>query len=112
MDFGEKIKKLRLERGMTLEQVGNIVGVGKSTVRKWETGDIANMRRDKIELLANALCVEPSYLMGWTDEHVELVLSKDEIDLVMEYRAAIPMARDMARNTLRSYPAEKKASLA
>ena len=52
---------------MSLEQVGDIVGVGKSTVRKWETGDIANMRRDKIALLAKALGVSPGYLMGWED---------------------------------------------
>ena len=63
-----KIKRLRLERGMTLEQVAVIVGVGKSTVRKWETGMIANMKRDKIALLARALSTTPAYLMGWKEE--------------------------------------------
>lgn len=67
MDFGEKIKRLRLNQGMTLEEVGQQVGVGKSTVRKWESGEIANMRRDKIAVLANALHVSPAYLMGWED---------------------------------------------
>ena len=67
MSIGERIKAIRLEKGLTLEEVGNRVGVGKSTVRKWETGDIANMRRDKIALLANALNVSPTYLMGWDD---------------------------------------------
>lgn len=65
MDLSEKIKRLRSERGMTLEQVAKIVGVGKSTVRKWETGAIANMRRDKIDNLAIALGTTPAYLMGW-----------------------------------------------
>ena len=63
-----KIKQLRLERGMTLEQVADIVGVGKSTVRKWETGMIANMGRDKIARLATALGTTPAYLMGWKEE--------------------------------------------
>lgn len=67
-DIGKKIKTLREARNMTLEQVGNIVGVGKSTVRKWETGEIVNMRRDKIAKLAEALGVEPSFLMGWEDK--------------------------------------------
>lgn len=62
------IKKRRLELGMTLEEVGNLVGVGKSTVRKWETGDIANMKRDKIVKLADALKVSPSFIMGFEDE--------------------------------------------
>lgn len=63
----DKIKQLRKQHGLTLEEVGNAVGVGKSTVRKWETGDIANMRRDKIASLAEALHTTPGYLMGWED---------------------------------------------
>lgn len=65
MDMGQKIKTLREQKGMTLEELGTKVGVGKSTIRKWETGMIANMRRDKIAKIANALDVTPSYLMGW-----------------------------------------------
>jgi len=42
------IKSRRKELGITLEQIGDIVGVGKSTVRKWERGMIENMQRDKI----------------------------------------------------------------
>lgn len=68
MDFADKIKTLRKQQGLTLEEVGKIVGVGKSTVRKWESGEIANMRRDKIALLAKALNVTPSYLMGWSND--------------------------------------------
>lgn len=67
-DMAQKIKELRLANGMTLEQVADIVGVGKSTVRKWETGIIANMRRDKIAALAKALRTTPEYLMGWSTE--------------------------------------------
>lgn len=71
MDFREKIKTLRIQQGLTLEAVGRIVGVGKSTVRKWESGEIANMGRDKIALLAEALHVTPGYLMGWESDPVE-----------------------------------------
>lgn len=67
MTMGEKIKFHREQQHMTLEELGNKVGVGKSTVRKWENGMIANMRRDKISKIANALCISPAYLMGWTD---------------------------------------------
>lgn len=67
-DMAKRIKDLRTSQGMTLEQVAEKVGVGKSTVRKWETGLIANMRRDKIAALADALNTSPMYLMGWSDE--------------------------------------------
>lgn len=64
MTPGDRIKERRLALGLTLEELGKKVGVGKSTVRKWETGYIANMRRDKIAKLADALGVSPLYIMG------------------------------------------------
>lgn len=72
MTVGERIKSLREQRGMTLEDLGNKVGVGKSTVRKWENGMIENMRRDKIAKLAAALGVTPLYLMGWDNQKAPL----------------------------------------
>ena len=71
MTMNEKMKRLRLSLGLTLEDVGNAVGVGRSTVRKWENGMIANMRRDKIEKIAAALHTTPSYLMGWDDQDAQ-----------------------------------------
>ena len=68
MDMEQKIKFLREQQNMTLEELGNKVGVGKSTVRKWENGMIANMRRDKIAKIASALNCSPAYLMGWENE--------------------------------------------
>lgn len=94
MDIAEKIKYLRKKYGLTLEQVGNAVGVGKSTVRKWETGQIANMRRDKIEKLATALHTTPAYLMGWEDEEFTSKvneLSYREQKLIIAYRSSPDM---------------------
>ncbi len=48
MEIKDLIREKRQELGLTYEQLGNLVGVGKSTVRKWETGMIENMRRDNI----------------------------------------------------------------
>lgn len=89
MDIGDRIKQLREQKGMTLEDLGNKVGVGKSTVRKWETGMIANMRRDKIKKVADALNTSPEYLMGWTDETSILIEPKkpkgDREEALYEY---------------------------
>lgn len=85
MDMSEKIKARRQELGLTLEKVGDYVGVGKSTVRKWEQGEIANMRRDKIARLAEVLKVTPAYLMGWK-EHNNLL-----VPVLGEVAAGYPM---------------------
>lgn len=95
MEMKDKIKQRREELGLTLEEVGNIVGVGKSTVRKWETGDIANMRRDKIAKLAVALRTSPAYLLGY-DETEKTAdpkadgLSPKESELLTLYRGVNP----------------------
>lgn len=81
-NMARKIKELRQAKGLTLEQVANVVGVGKSTVRKWETGMIANMKRDKIAALAKALGTTPAYLMGWTEDNKkEEKNSPEELEL-------------------------------
>ncbi len=64
MDIKEKLKNRRKELNMTMLDVANKVGVSEATVSRWESGDIANMRRDKIVSLANALQVTPSFIMG------------------------------------------------
>ena len=83
-DMARRIKELRLARNMTLEDVAKIVGVGKSTVRKWETGMIENMRRDKIAALAKALGTTPVALMGWEEEQ-----KKNDIqaDIILKMRS-------------------------
>lgn len=90
MTLGARIKQLRMERGMTLEQVGDRVGVGKSTVRKWECGQIANMRQDKITLLAKALNVSPGYLMGWSDASSDAASPGERIANIMTTRGIDP----------------------
>ncbi|ODJ54831.1 helix-turn-helix domain-containing protein [Brochothrix thermosphacta] len=62
------LKERRLEKKLTLEEVGEKVGVGKSTVRKWENGMIENMGRDKIVLLSKALDISPLEILGIEDE--------------------------------------------
>ena len=70
-EIGNKIYQRRKELGLTLEEVGNAVGVGKSTVRRWENGMIKNMGRDKIAALARVLKMNPVEFVPM--EPIELV---------------------------------------
>ncbi|MGI6558594.1 MAG: transcriptional repressor LexA [Limnochordia bacterium] len=89
MDLGDKIKARRLELGLTLEDVGDLVGVSKSTVAKWETGYIENMRRDKIALLAQALRVSPLWILGMEDTKSSFRVKK--VPLLGEIAAGEPV---------------------
>jgi len=67
MEFRHKIRERRLELGLTTDEVAKVVGVSNATISRWETGNIKNQRRDKLELLAKALRTTPAQLMGWAD---------------------------------------------
>ena len=66
-NVGQRIRDRRIALELTLDELGKKVGVGASTVRKWETGFIKDMRSDKIQKVADALDVTPAYLMGWDE---------------------------------------------
>lgn len=83
MDMGQKIYNLRIQKGLTLEELGNMVGVGKSTVRKWENGMIANMKRDKILKVSEALDTTPAYLMGWEEENADI--PEEKLPEILDY---------------------------
>ena len=69
MTMGERIKMLRVKNGFTQEQLGEFIGVQKSAIRKYEKGDVKNLKRSTILTLANIFKVSPSYLMfGNEDE--------------------------------------------
>lgn len=70
MNKGDRIKKLRNELGLTLEEVAKKVGTSRQTIQRYESGEISNIPSDKIELLATVLKTSPAYIMGWEQEDV------------------------------------------
>lgn len=73
------LENRRKELGLTLEEVGKYVGVSKSTVKKWETGYIDNMKRDKIALLAQILQISPLTILGIEEKPVNDELEENMI---------------------------------
>lgn len=69
MNINEIIKEKRIQMGLTMLELSQIVGVSEGTISRWESGDIENMRRDKIGALARALNISPAVIMGWEDPH-------------------------------------------
>ena len=68
--INELLKQRRIELGLTLLDVAKAVGVSEGTVSRWESGDIENMRRDKIAALATVLDISPGVIMGWEPKPV------------------------------------------
>lgn len=65
MEIKDILYNRRKELDLTMKQVADMVGVSEGTVSRWESGEIANMRRDKIMDYAKALKISPAVIMGW-----------------------------------------------
>lgn len=67
MTIGERIKSKRIELGMSQDELAKKCGYkSRSSINKIELA--RDLPLNKISLMANALDVEPAYLMGWYDE--------------------------------------------
>lgn len=65
--LSDVIKKKRKELGLTLLDIAKYVGVSEATVQRWESGNIKNVRFEKIALLCEILHASPAEIMGWDD---------------------------------------------
>lgn len=65
MNIGERIKKRRKELRMSADELGRRLGKDRSTIFRYEKGDIENLPLDILEPIAAALQTTPQYLMGW-----------------------------------------------
>ena len=63
-----RLKELRKQAGLTLDELAERVGTSKQTIHRYENGIITNVPPKKIESLASALGTTPQELMGWEDE--------------------------------------------
>lgn len=102
MDVGEKLKIRRKELGLTMLQVAKRTGVSEATISRWESGDIANMRRDKIVSLATALCVTPAFIMDAPDaEENKPDNAELEENIIMYHRDGKTVKKKMSKEQMK-----------
>lgn len=100
MDYSQKIKELRLERGWSQQDVADRVGLNKMTISQYENGN-RKPSLDAIEKLAEVFHVDMNYLLGFTDKierpagdqtdpdaNKYLAVTLTEIRLIEAYRHA------------------------
>lgn len=74
---GDRIKNLRINNKMTLEEVGEKIGVSKQTLYKYENNIITNIPSDKIEGLAKVFNISPAVIMGWDKDDEQYYQDKE-----------------------------------
>lgn len=78
--IGERIKKLRLENKLTLEELAKSIGVSKTSLVKYENGTVKNLKVDIIEKLSKIFNVSADYLTNGNIDNPEDKLIKLLID--------------------------------
>ena len=80
MQMPERIKKRRRQIGLSQEELGKRLGVGKSCVCRLETEN-KNMTIERIERIADALEISPVTLVGWDliDARIDADVDADDV---------------------------------
>jgi transcriptional regulator with XRE-family HTH domain len=92
MGIGQRIKDRRKALKMSAEELGRRLGKDRSTIYRYEKGDIENLPLDILEPIAKALNTTPQYLMGWQEKiekdpvgtaerHFEILMDEDFVEL-------------------------------
>ena len=90
MTIGDRIKSRRKHLGISAEELAKRIGKDRSTVFRYEKGDIENLPLDILEPIAKALGTTPQYLMGWdevqkkNDTLTDIVLRLRTDDIFLE----------------------------
>lgn len=108
MTIGERLRNRRESLGLTLEQVGDYIGVGRATVQRYESNAI-DIKRTVAIKLAEILKTTPAYIMGWEDtpsspapqeNKAHSSYSPLEQEIIKAYRAAPPVLQEAVLNVL------------
>ena len=92
MTMGERIRFYRTKQGLSLEKLGDMLGVQRTAILKYENGSVENIKRSTIKRMAEIFGVSPCYLM-WGEETETTVtqlpkgLTDPERQLLAAFRA-------------------------
>lgn len=106
MEIGQKIKSARIAKGLTQEALGDIVGVQKSAIAKYENGRIVNIKRSTLQKIASALNIRPSELMfdrspeETADLHVKILTDFELMEALKDYYKLSSDSQKMIRDLI------------
>lgn len=69
MKLGELLAAQRERLGLSQQDVADRLGTNKSTISRYESGNIDNMRRDRIYKLSDILQLSTKVIMNWDDAY-------------------------------------------
>lgn len=84
IEIGKRIHNARTLRKYTLDEVAQKIGVAKSTIQRYENGKITKIKLPVIDSIANALAVNPAWLVGKSEE-MEIHTPTNSSSKILQY---------------------------
>lgn len=75
MELKDIIRFRRKELNLNLLDIAKACGVSEATVSRWESGNIGQMKRNRIAALSKVLNLSPAILVGTSDNNEENITS-------------------------------------
>lgn len=108
MEIGQRIKEARLQKGLTQEELGKIVGLQKSAIAKYESGRVVNIKRSTLQKLALALDLRGSDLIIENNPkeaaalHAKVLLDTELMLTIEQYYTLSDEKKKMVRDLVRN----------
>jgi transcriptional regulator with XRE-family HTH domain len=108
VEVGQKIKEARLQKGLTQEELGKIVGLQKSAIAKYENGRVVNIKRSTLQKLALALDLRGSDLIITSSPkeaatlHAKVLMDTELMLSIEQYYTLSDEKKKMVRDLIRS----------
>ena len=104
---------------MSADRLAELLGKNRSTIYRYEAGEIENLPLDILEPIAKALETTPAYLMGWAEEiernpveaaerHFEMIMDEDLSEIFEGFRKLDKAKKKIVKDLVHSL-AETKA---
>lgn len=119
MLIGKRIQQKRKQMGMSADDLAKRIGKDRSTIYRYEKGDIENMPLDILEPIADALGTTPAYLMGWEEQiqedpvgtaerHFEILMDEDINEIFDDFKLLDSQQRQLVKDLVHNLAQTKK----
>ena len=104
MAFKDRLKELRINKGLTQDDLAARLDIPSSTVRRYETDDSSMPKHERLEKIADFFGCTVDYLLG-RDEldgvPAEKILSAEDMEILKEFRKLEKEDKDYMINLIK-----------
>ena len=86
MSIGQRIKTMRIQNGLSIDELAYRLGKNRTTIYRYENGDIENLPLGILDSLAEALNTTPAQLMGWESQNSHVYDEYQYVNSITEDR--------------------------